>query len=861
VSTSTSLSLPLSLSLSLLPSCTALLAYPPAPVETAALCQNGIDDDGDGHTDCDDPDCARCVAAPRIACPDGWTAEDVPGLSDVAPDLFDAPIAFRTCTPPDDVLADCPSEAPPGARVAHAVPGGVLAALADLHDPSPDPSAPPIEVWLEPGTHVVESPTGGPLEVHVHLALHGLCAGGAHAVLAPAPGSPSAIRGDAALDLDHVELVLAEDTSAMPEAWSGAFTLTATIVSSAGGAPLFRGTDVGIHATDARIGVPMQLAQSRIELLRSRTSSIDGRDTEVRADRVEIRGDLTLAGLSTLDATSLFVACGRVVASEGATMEWAGGLVRAGLGAPPLALNGRAAFRSAADLADVALVTDARCAPATPIGPFALPGTYVLSDLVLSRVIYADAIGLDVGPHTSVDADDTTVIGSQLDVGARVVGGVLHGSRMRIRDALRAGLEVAGEGSAPTSVDLASLHVEHTGSASGTCVSPPAGIAVHRSRVAGTTALSVSVTLTASDVRGADGCALFVEPDVTTTLHGVAIDTSTIGVCAAGRDDATELAATVAPNASATPLDTTTACAGTLCPSGPGCGETDCTNRVDDDHDGTIDCADLDCMGAAPCVLAPEICDNGIDDDHDGATDCDDFDSCGTDPACTGGELDCTNGSDDDHDGRTDCADSDCSASPACAGSETGHCGNSVDDDADGLTDCWDVDCMGDPVCPESVHCNDGVDDDGNGLTDCADTLACSCDPRCGGTLTCPDGDLGSALGAAVRTGTITTVACSLENLSCAPEATGGSIALAWTAPAAGTYAFDATDTSGSGFDVILGVRETCLGAEIGCDHAGFPTFASRVTASLAFHQHVVIVLRSEGASIGEHFTLGITAM
>ncbi len=129
------------------------------------------------------------------------------------------------------------------------------------------------------------------------------------------------------------------------------------------------------------------------------------------------------------------------------------------------------------------------------------------------------------------------------------------------------------------------------------------------------------------------------------------------------------------------------------CPSFPLCVgvSEDCTNGVDDDGDGFIDCLDSDCATDPAC---PETdCTNGVDDDGDGFIDCLDFD-CATDPACP--ETDCTNGVDDDGDGFTDCQDFDCATDPAC--SET-DCANGVDDDGDGFTDCQDLDCTGDPAC------------------------------------------------------------------------------------------------------------------------------------------------------------------
>jgi Zn-dependent metalloprotease len=68
-----------------------------------------------------------------------------------------------------------------------------------------------------------------------------------------------------------------------------------------------------------------------------------------------------------------------------------------------------------------------------------------------------------------------------------------------------------------------------------------------------------------------------------------------------------------------------------------------CTDSVDNDGDGAIDCADSDCASDPSCSTDPEVCDDGLDNDGDGAADCDDSD-CDTDPACAttcpGGEYD-----------------------------------------------------------------------------------------------------------------------------------------------------------------------------------------------------------------------------
>ena len=69
-------------------------------------------------------------------------------------------------------------------------------------------------------------------------------------------------------------------------------------------------------------------------------------------------------------------------------------------------------------------------------------------------------------------------------------------------------------------------------------------------------------------------------------------------------------------------------------------------------------------LGGGPAPV--ENCTNGVDDDGDGFIDCEDTD-CDQDPACTAPPVEnCTNGTDDDGDGLADCSDPDCSNDPSC---------------------------------------------------------------------------------------------------------------------------------------------------------------------------------------------------
>lgn len=156
-------------------------------------------------------------------------------------------------------------------------------------------------------------------------------------------------------------------------------------------------------------------------------------------------------------------------------------------------------------------------------------------------------------------------------------------------------------------------------------------------------------------------------------------------------------------------------CADDECVQDEACLE-NCTDGVDNDLDGAIDCADEDCDGECP-----EDCTDMRDNDGDGAFDCEDEDCDGECPE------DCTDGRDNDGDGVSDCDDIDCE--PECAED----CTDMIDNDADGAIDCADDECDG--TCPED--CTDGRDNDGDGLIDCEDG-DCATEPSC--VEDCTDG-------------------------------------------------------------------------------------------------------------------------
>lgn len=85
----------------------------------------------------------------------------------------------------------------------------------------------------------------------------------------------------------------------------------------------------------------------------------------------------------------------------------------------------------------------------------------------------------------------------------------------------------------------------------------------------------------------------------------------------------------------------------------------DCTNGMDDDGDGQVDCADSDCDWQPICS---EDCQDGVDNDLDGLVDCEDGD-CALGPPCS---EDCYSSEDDDDDGLKNCEDDDCWAENIC---------------------------------------------------------------------------------------------------------------------------------------------------------------------------------------------------
>lgn len=168
-----------------------------------------------------------------------------------------------------------------------------------------------------------------------------------------------------------------------------------------------------------------------------------------------------------------------------------------------------------------------------------------------------------------------------------------------------------------------------------------------------------------------------------------------------------------------------------------------CSDGIDNDGDGKVDCADGDCVNAANCVTpsTETNCSDGVDNDKDGKVDCADGD-CSNSPSCVPAkETNCSDGIDNDKDGNKDCADSDCIGATNCSvPSKETSCADGIDNDKDGAADCADVDCdglkgPGGGLCEQVEDaCADGYDNDGDGRIDCADA-DCAGVGACGSTL------------------------------------------------------------------------------------------------------------------------------
>jgi hypothetical protein len=186
---------------------------------------------------------------------------------------------------------------------------------------------------------------------------------------------------------------------------------------------------------------------------------------------------------------------------------------------------------------------------------------------------------------------------------------------------------------------------------------------------------------------------------------------------------------------------------------GDGTTTEDCTDGIDNDGDGLIDCNDVDCLGSSNGDFV--CCYNGTEIDTSvctGTTQCDDTTnecvdciegvldcaegytctegSCIEDPIETLGGTEgerCNDGYDNDGDGLIDMNDRGCTG--LLDDDERNECADEYDNDGDNLVDMYDFGCSSVADVTEDVsetRCNDGIDNDGDGLIDYGE------DPGCG---------------------------------------------------------------------------------------------------------------------------------
>jgi hypothetical protein len=134
--------------------------------------------------------------------------------------------------------------------------------------------------------------------------------------------------------------------------------------------------------------------------------------------------------------------------------------------------------------------------------------------------------------------------------------------------------------------------------------------------------------------------------------------------------------------------------------------ETNCTDRIDDDGDSVVDCADFDCQKDPACQptgvreQTDRLCSDWIDNDGDGSLDCDDQD-------CQGGVV-------------TVCKGSWKGDAPGVKGKRGRHF--NLPDLDEGMSVDEMIGRFGDNDGERNDYvCSDGVDNDGDGRTDCAD--------------------------------------------------------------------------------------------------------------------------------------------
>ncbi|MBI4816238.1 MAG: hypothetical protein HY791_08270 [Deltaproteobacteria bacterium] len=105
---------------------------------------------------------------------------------------------------------------------------------------------------------------------------------------------------------------------------------------------------------------------------------------------------------------------------------------------------------------------------------------------------------------------------------------------------------------------------------------------------------------------------------------------------------------------------------------------------------------------------------------------------------------------------------------------------------------------------------------------------------------TCPNGDLGTAIGDAVAVGTTVGQGHSVDP-SCAPGEFAGDLSYTWTAPSDGRFAFD---TFGSAFTTTLVLSASCEGPELECLGTPFrPRGPGRIVRTFSAGESILVTV------------------
>jgi hypothetical protein len=577
-----------------------LLPYPTPPIEAGALCQNGIDDDGNGLVDCDDPSCGECVEDPRITCPMGWSAVPLAGATTATT------TCARTATPFDD----CPTSAPAGATIVPATDDAIRQALAAQPRESGTPTGPVFELWLAPGRHVENSTMSGmdaPQSIGGHVAIHGLCAAGQHALIAAGSdvSFPFVTADDSVVAFDHVEIEILERPAGSATLMSGALSLDHVHVTSVSlGATVPQGLGVGrtawLRANASVFDVAVDTAGSRVELHDSTVRQVRATFADVVLDRVGVTGAVLVSGATgNLVANDLHIACTGLWIVGGANARVERAVIADAPSCEPLRADAGVTARSTVQLVDVELVNTTTCMPSC-MSPADIGGV----DLDLERVRVATATGLRLGATTVAMAEDLTIVGDGTVAAAlRVDGASLTGHRVRIASARRTAIDVTSETDLDGVAHLDHVYVDGVGEpAGGLCPSVrSAGIAARVPTLdrAGHVVLDVRRAV----LRGIGGCAIEASPSAMLTLADVEVGASTRALCIPGATAPADLSVAIQIDATTQAFSgDASECDGFGCPLPASCVETGrCANGVDDDGDGDADCADTDCTMDTHC--------------------------------------------------------------------------------------------------------------------------------------------------------------------------------------------------------------------------------------------------------------------